>query len=462
MGLGRRRADRVLVRRAARTVAASFGAVASAQTVSDGRIDVVQVNGFIDPSNAALIRSSLRDAERVHSTVVVFQLDASGAVDVDVNALLYDVTHATVPVTVWVGPSGGGARGAPALLARSADFAAVAPGAHLGPVDPIRYDDTSFKVDAPLKDVTAKASTLLEFIGLLDGRRSRPRPGPVKPATIKVVELNGRQVREPKGEVHFRKLGLRAQLAHTLDSPWVAYFLFVAGLALIVFEFFSVGVGVAGFVGAVALVRWLRSASRISRSPRGRSCCCCSGCSGCRSTFRPGTSGRGPTSARRHSSRDRSGSSAVPSRLDPPWWVLVLVIGSTVVFMLSGMTAMVRSRFSTPTMGREDLVGEMGRAEADVDPDGVVRIRDALWRARTNRATPIHAGDPVRVVSIEGVVLEVEPETGGARDHRERRRTALTSPFVFAAGRRYVPRRLGAWRGWSRAWRSASFMKPGI
>ena len=109
------------------------------------------------------------------------------------------------------------------------------------------------------------------------------------------------------------------------------------------------------------------------------------------------------------------------SRLDPTWWVLAVVIGSTVVFMLSGMTAMVRSRFSTPTMGREDLVGEMGLAEADVDPDGVVRIRDALWKARTNRATPIHAGDAVRVVSIEGVVLEVEPETGGARDHRERR-----------------------------------------
>ncbi|MFM7225230.1 MAG: NfeD family protein, partial [Actinomycetota bacterium] len=42
-------------------------------------------------------------------------------------------------------------------------------------------------------------------------------------------------------------------------------------------------------------------------------------------------------------------------------------------------------------------------------------MRDALWRARTNRATPIDAGEPVRVVAIEGVVLEVEPEAGGAR-----------------------------------------------
>jgi membrane-bound serine protease (ClpP class) len=402
-------------------IAASFGAVAGAQNVNDGRIDVVQVNGLIDPSNAALIRSSLRDAERVHSTVVVFQMDASGAVDVDVNALVHDVTHATVPVTVWVGPSGGGARGAAALLARSADFAAVAPGAHLGSVDPIRYDDIAFTSNAPLKDVTAKAATLLEFIGLLDGRTIQTANGPVKPSTIKVVELNGRKVREPKGEVHFRKLGLEAQLAHTLDAPWVAYFLFVAGLALIVFEFFSVGVGVAGFVGAIALIGACFGFSHLPVQPWAVGLLLF-GVFGMAIEVQAGT--LGPWS---FIGAGALGAGSIwlfggSSRLDPAWWVLVLVIAGTVVFMLSGMTAMVRSRFSTPTIGREDLVGEMGLAEADVDPDGVVRIRDALWRARTNRATPIHAGDAVRVVSIEGVVLEVEPETGGARDHRERRR----------------------------------------
>ena len=71
----------------------------------------------------------------------------------------------------------------------------------------------------------------------------------------------------------------------------------------------------------------------------------------------------------------------------------MIVCGTTAVFMLGGMTAMIRSRFATPTVGREGLVGEMGTAEVDVAPDGVVRLRDARWRARTNRATPIHAGD---------------------------------------------------------------------
>ena len=68
------------------------------------------------------------------------------------------------------------------------------------------------------------------------------------------------------------------------------------------------------------------------------------------------------------------------------------------------------------------MLGELGTAEVAVNPDGVVLVRDARWRARTNRATPIQAGDRVRVIAIEGVVLEVEPEAGGARDYRERGR----------------------------------------
>ena len=47
--------------------------------------------------------------------------------------------------------------------------------------------------------------------------------------------------------------------------------------------------------------------------------------------------------------------------------------------------------------------------------------KGALWRALTNRATPIPAGDPVRVAAIDGLVLEVEPLEGAAMDYREMR-----------------------------------------
>jgi membrane-bound serine protease (ClpP class) len=80
------------------------------------------------------------------------------------------------------------------------------------------------------------------------------------------------------------------------------------------------------------------------------------------------------------------------------------------------MTAMLRARFSTPTIGREGMIGQMGEATTGIDPEGMVDLRGGKWRARTNRATPIPAGERVRVVAIDGLLLEVEPEAGGAKD----------------------------------------------
>jgi membrane-bound serine protease (ClpP class) len=263
--------------------------------------------------------------------------------------------------------------------------------------------------------------TVGDFIVALDGQTVKVAGKPVKLDTADVVGEGKDRRRQPNQEVRFHKLDLGQQLAHTLVTPWVAYFFFVAGFALIVFEFFTAGVGIAGFVGAVAVigacfgfshlpVQWWAIALLLL------------GLLGLSIDLQAGGLGAwtfiGAASLVAGSVTLYGGS----SRLDPSWWVIALVCGGTVLFMLSGMTAMIRSRFSTPTIGREELIGEMGVAEVDVAPDGVVRIHDALWRARTNRATPITAGAEIRVVAVEGIVLEVEPPEGGARDHRERAR----------------------------------------
>ena len=225
---------------------------------------------------------------------------------------------------------------------------------------------------------------------------------------------NGRR-RRPNQDVRFAKLGLGDQVLHTLGSPWVAYMLFVAGLALVVFEFYTASIGLAGLTGALALVGGLTGWSHLPVHWWAVGLLIL-GILGFTIDVQAGSlgpwTGIGGVALVAGSVTLYGGS----SRLDPPWWSIVLVCGTTILFMLGGMTAMIRSRFATPTVGRQGLVGEMGTAEVDVAPDGVVRLRDARWRARTNRATPIHAGDPVRVVSIGGLVLEVEPETGGARE----------------------------------------------
>src|SRR3546814_9111106 len=103
------------------------------------------------------------------------------------------------------------------------------------------------------------------------------------------------------------------------------------------------------------------------------------------------------------------------------WVTLLIGIVGMSLAMVAGMPSMVRTRFSTPTIGREWMVGELGVAQGPVAPDGIVTVRDAPLRARTNRATPIEPGQQVRVASIAGLLLEVEPLEGAARDHREAR-----------------------------------------
>jgi membrane-bound serine protease (ClpP class) len=216
--------------------------------------------------------------------------------------------------------------------------------------------------------------------------------------------------------VHFRKLGLAQQVIHTLTSPSIAYFLYVAGLALIIFEFFTAGVGLAGLAGAGAVVGAFVGFSHLPVHPWAVVLLSV-GVVGFAVDVQAG--GFGFWTLAGFASLVAGSLTLVGGEhLSPKWWVIVLVCAGTTLFMVAGMTAAVRSRFSTPTVGREGMVGEMGQAEVDVAPDGVVRIRDALWRARTNRATPIRAGDPVRVIEVQGLVLEVEPESGGARDYR--------------------------------------------
>ena len=75
--------------------------------------------------------------------------------------------------------------------------------------------------------------------------------------------------------------------------------------------------------------------------------------------------------------------------------------------------------------GLRPAAGEVdeGTAATDIAPEGEATVQGARWRARTNRATPIKIGESVRVASIDGVTLDVEPLEGAARDYREMRKS---------------------------------------
>ena len=79
------------------------------------------------------------------------------------------------------------------------------------------------------------------------------------------------------------------------------------------------------------------------------------------------------------------------------------------IAVLIAMPVVARSRFSTGTIGRDHLIGRPGAAVTLLDPEGVVEVDGARWRARAHREAGLTPGDAVVVTAIHGLELEVDP-----------------------------------------------------
>jgi membrane-bound serine protease (ClpP class) len=366
-------------------------------------VDVIEVSGLVDAIVADFVEHALADAERASSLALVVQLDSSGTVvgPRRLDALANRLRDASVPVAVWVGPSGADAKGDSARLVAAADVFGLAPGSHIEGGAQLRRQLAGNSVSAP---------TLGDFIVGLDGRTVDGRTL----STATVVQRGDEPRREPSVRVRFAKLGLFERLLHTASSPAVAFLLVLAGMLLIVFEFFSAGVGVAGVVGAGCLVLSGYGLGALPTNPLAAALLIL-GILGFSIDVQAGAPRAWTVIG---TVALLVGTFTLYDGVSLRWPAIALGIVGVVLFMLGAMPSMLRARFGTPTIGRDSMIGAMGRAAGVLDPEGMVSVGGADWRARTNRATPIAAGSAVRVIAIDGLLLEVEPEEGAARDHR--------------------------------------------
>lgn len=423
---------------------------------ASGFFDVVEVNGLIDPVMASFINRSLDESLASGARGVVLQMQSEGVAisDDELAALTARIAEFEVPVSVWLGPSGSGkALGGAGQLALVSSRIGMTPGSELGDFGESVL--TGAAVDGPFatrfqsgfsggvfgyEDLFPEgedgAVASVDIVELVEGGAAIQNAPTVLLHLLELADFESRVVlageelpngsilpddadpiRVPVSSTRFVTLPLIDQQFHTFASPAVAFLLFVIGMGLLVFELFTAGVGVAGVIGAGSFLaggyglavldaRWWAIAMLVIAFV------------GFAIDVQSGIQAFWSTAG--------SILLVVGSLLLLPdhsigWLPLSVGIIGVLLAMLGGMPAMVRTRFSTPTIGREWMIGEVGDVVEAVDPEGVVTLRGAPWRARTNRATPIAAGERARVVEVDGLLLEVEPESGGAADYRERR-----------------------------------------
>ena len=402
-------------------------------------VDVLQVSGLVDGIVADEIDRAIDRAETDGAQALILQINSRASVigRDEMRDLYLRISEARIPVAVWVGPSGARATGMVAQLLSAADATGMAPGARIGRTGPPLVDEVSFgdatdllRTDTlgfqdarrqgalKLEISDEGAPTIRNMVFALDGLEF---DGRALDTAVESIDDDG-VVATNITVVRFHKLGLGAQMFHTAASPAVAWLFLIIGLALLVFEFFTAGIGVAGVVGGVCLLLAFFGLGELPERGWALALILVS-----MIAFAVDVQVGLP--------RFWTGAGLVmfvvgswflfpnvDQHVLRPSWLTFLVgyVGIALTFV-SGMPSMTRTRFATPTIGRERLIGEVGTAVSDISPDGAVQIGASRWKARTNRATPVKAGEAARVVAIDGVVLEVEPESGGARDYRERR-----------------------------------------
>ena len=402
----------------------SGNAAAEAAAAQLSPVDVQEVSGLLDEIQADAIEKALVRSADAGSQALILQVNTRGAVipRERMVELLEKIAASEVPVAIWVGPSGSRLYGMAAQMLAAADVTAMAPGSRIGKMGtPVSAEGVTF-------DFGASTDLLqTETLGFADARKtgalkfaSNDEGVPVLKNMVFTLDGTGQVVREAT-TVRFFKLGLLPRLFHTVASSPVTYLLLVIGLSLLIFEFFTAGIGIAGLVGAVcsvlacfglaelpirgaALVAMLLAMVAFAVDVQVGVPRLWTGVGLVLFSF-----------GSFFLFRDVDGAS-----LRPSWITLLVGIGGAALTYIVGMPSMTRTRFGTPTIGREWMVGSQGVALDDISPEGTVRVHEGAWRARTNRATPIERGATVNVVAIDGVTLEVEPLEGAAKDYRER------------------------------------------
>lgn len=424
-----------LVLAAVLALASGLGGAASAQPAR-GAVIVVELDGSLDRTMVGYLRDWLETAE-ADGAVLVVQLDSAGTLDQDAVALAERIHDARVPVIVWVGPTPAKARGAGLLLVYAASLGAVAPGAGIGPLEPLDLvaernatlpsgDELAAMVarwaterDRPVPEIPTEpvpAQTALDgnvvqvaavsvpdLLDRIDGTTVSTASGPVTLRT-RIARAEG----ETPIQVRFTSPGPVVRVLHAMASPAAIYVLLVLGLAALAFELTQPGFGFAGFSGIGMLALAIYGLAVVPFSWFGLALLV--GGVGLLTADvlvrRLGLlTGLGLLGFAAGSALTFRGVSEL-IRVSP--WLIGSATVASFLYYGFALTVAVRSR-ERITSTQKGLVGLVGETRGPLDPEGPVYVKGTLWRGRAV-GEPIPAGTRIRVRGLDGLVLRVEPE----------------------------------------------------
>jgi membrane-bound serine protease (ClpP class) len=416
-----------------------------AALAQDDRPEVVvgEIDGTITPVMASYVERVIDEAADDGAAAVVLEMDTPGGLSSAMDDIIRDILESEVPVVVYVSPRGARAASAGVYITYAAHVAAMAPGTNIGSASPVFMGAENDPEDTMTKKVTNDAVAQIRNLAELRGRNADWAEDAVREAanitadealdldvidvmapdlTTLLEEIDGMTVEMEGGTATLATAGARTsdmdmnlldRILQFLADPTVAYLLLSLGLLGIFFELSNPGAIIPGLVGVFGVLIGLFGLGTLPVNWAGVILILLAFGLFLADVYVPsmGLLTLGGLVSFIFGSYMLIDTSEAPgfeiSRA--AIWSMALCFAG--FFALIGFLA-VRSHLRRPKTGKVAMVGELGTARTELDPDGMVFAFGEHWSASIDGASGlavIPAGTPVTVTGIEGLRLWVRP-----------------------------------------------------
>ncbi|HYA22790.1 MAG TPA: nodulation protein NfeD [Terriglobales bacterium] len=397
----------------------------------------IVINDTIQPITDEYIGRAIAEAERRKDQALLIEINTPGGLVDSTREIIEKITTSSVPVIIYVTPSGSRAASAGFFILESADIAAMAPGTNTGAAHPVALGEG--KVDDVMKaKMENDAAALMRSVAAKRGRNVGVAESAVRESksfteqealSQKLIDyvassqqdlfkqMQGKPVKRFDGQtvtlnlvgepIHDYDMTLKERILAYLMDPNVAFVLLAIGALALYAEFNHPGAVVPGVVGVIFI---LLAVFALNLLPTRFAALILILVSFILFALEAKFATHGILTVGGIITLTLGGLLLVDAPI--PQMRVHLITALAVSIPLGVITAFLmsialRARRNKIVTGMQGLVGEIGLAQTPLSPQGKVFVHGELWDAIASANIP--SGQTVVVRQVDGLRLRVDP-----------------------------------------------------
>ncbi len=417
-----------------------FGLNPTTNNQQQTTIYILKFAGPIGPISSDYIVSGIERAETDNASAVVIKLDTPGGLDESMREIIQKIMNSKVPVITYISPSGARAASAGVFITLASDYAVMSPGTNIGAAHPVSVGGKEISQEMAEKITNDAASYIISIAEKRNRNKEWAEQAVRKSLSISADEAVKTRVVDFIADDDaslFRKLdsirmsrmttnesnaqfvkfadirkirydmNVRQRFLLFLTNPNIAYILMMLGIYGLIFELKSPGAIFPGVVGAICLILGAYSLRMLPTNYAGLALIAVAIVLFILEIYITsyGFLTIGGIVSLTLGSFLLFQSPVSYFRLAIPVILTTVIVTALFFIWIIGMA--VKAHKKKVTTGKEGILLEIGNAQTDLDPEGMIMIHGELWKAESIDGK-INKGEKVQVVVVKGMILQVK------------------------------------------------------